>query len=57
MPFEALLISMFVMLDSVGLVDRLAGVMVAYLAFVLTFTIWTLRGFVANLRSSSRRQP
>ena len=48
-PFEALLISMFVMLDSVGLVDRLAGVMVAYLAFVLPFTIWTLRGFVANV--------
>jgi N,N'-diacetylchitobiose transport system permease protein len=48
-PFEALLISMFVMLNSVGLVDKLAGVMVAYLAFVLPFTIWTLRGFVANV--------
>jgi N,N'-diacetylchitobiose transport system permease protein len=48
-PFEALLISMFVMLNGFGLVDRLAGVMVAYLAIVLPFTIWTLRGFVANV--------
>lgn len=48
-PFEALLISMFVMLNSFGMVDRLVGVMVAYLAFVLPFTIWTLRGFVANV--------
>jgi N,N'-diacetylchitobiose transport system permease protein len=48
-PFEALLISMFVMLNAAGLIDRLAGVMVAYLAVVLPFTIWTLRGFVANV--------
>ena len=48
-PFEALLIPLFVMLSRAGLVDRLAGVMLAYLAFVLPFTIWTLRGFVANV--------
>ena len=48
-PFEALLISMFVLLNSAGLVNQLTGVMVAYLAFVLPFTIWTLRGFIANV--------
>ncbi len=48
-PFEALLISMFVMLNNLGMVDMLVGVMVSYLAFVLPFCIWTLRGFVANV--------
>lgn len=48
-PFEALLISMFVMLNNIGMVDKLFGVMIAYLAFVLPFTIWTLRGFIANV--------
>ena len=48
-PFEALLISMFVLLNNAGLVNQLTGVMVAYLAFVLPFTIWTLRGFIANV--------
>lgn len=48
-PFEALLISMYVMLDTLGQVNKLTGVMIAYLAFVLPFTIWTLRGFIANV--------
>ena len=48
-PLEALLISMYVMLESMGLLDRLMGVMVAYLALALPFTVWTLRGFVANI--------
>lgn len=48
-PFEALLISMYVMLDSINQVNKLTGVMIAYLAFVLPFTIWTLRGFIANV--------
>lgn len=48
-PFEALLISMFVMLNSVNQVNKLTGVMIAYLALVLPFTIWTLRGFIANV--------
>ena len=48
-PLEALVISMYVMLDSMGLIDRLLGVIVAYMAFGLPFTIWTLRGFVANI--------
>jgi N,N'-diacetylchitobiose transport system permease protein len=48
-PFEALLISMYLMLDSIGQVNKLTGVMIAYLALVLPFTIWTLRGFIANV--------
>ncbi len=48
-PFEALLISMYVMLDGLNQVNKLTGVMIAYLAFVLPFTIWTLRGFIANV--------
>ena len=48
-PFEALLISMYVMLDSLNQVNKLTGVMISYLAFVLPFTIWTLRGFIANV--------
>lgn len=48
-PPEALLISMYVMLDGMGLLDRLMGVMVAYLALALPFTIWTLRGFISNI--------
>jgi N,N'-diacetylchitobiose transport system permease protein len=48
-PFEALLISMYVMLDGLNQVNKLTGVMISYLAFVLPFTIWTLRGFIANV--------
>lgn len=48
-PVEGLLISMYVMLESMGLLDRLLGVMATYLALALPFTIWTLRGFIANV--------
>jgi N,N'-diacetylchitobiose transport system permease protein len=48
-PFEALLISMYLMLDSLNQVNKLTGVMISYLAFVLPFTIWTLRGFIASV--------
>lgn len=48
-PFEALMIPMYGLLNSVGMVDKLPGVMIAYLALVLPFTIWTLRGYIANV--------
>jgi N,N'-diacetylchitobiose transport system permease protein len=48
-PFKALLISMYLMLDSLNQVNKLTGVMISYLAFVLPFTIWTLRGFIASV--------
>lgn len=46
-PFEAMLIPIFIQLNRVDLVYKLPGVIIAYLAFALPFTIWTLRGFVA----------
>jgi len=46
-PFEAMLIPIFIELDRIGLVYKLIGVILAYLAFALPFTIWVLRGFVA----------
>lgn len=48
-PFEAMLIPIFIELNRLGLVYHLVGVILAYLAFVLPFTIWTLRGFVQGV--------
>ncbi len=46
-PLTAMIIPLYLMLNAVDQTDRLSGVVVTYLAFVLPFTIWTLRGFVA----------
>ncbi|OLB92011.1 MAG: sugar ABC transporter permease [Actinobacteria bacterium 13_2_20CM_2_66_6] len=48
-PLNALIIPLYLMLDSVGQVDALPGVIAVYLAAVLPFMVWTLRGFVANI--------
>lgn len=48
-PLAALVIPLYVSLSRVGLVDRLGGVVVAYLAFVLPFCVWTLRGFIHGI--------
>ena len=48
-PAEALIISLFRILDGWQLVNTILGLTLTYLAFVLPFTIWTLRGFVANV--------
>lgn len=48
-PLTAMIIPLYLLLNAVDLTDRLTGVIVTYLAFVLPFTIWTLRGFVANV--------
>jgi N,N'-diacetylchitobiose transport system permease protein len=48
-PLTALVIPIYLLFDAVGQVDQLAGVIVAYLAFVLPFMTWTLRGFVSNV--------
>jgi N,N'-diacetylchitobiose transport system permease protein len=48
-PLNALIIPLYLMLDSVGQVDVLPGVIAVYLAVVLPFMVWTLRGFVANI--------
>ncbi|HSS94840.1 MAG TPA: carbohydrate ABC transporter permease [Candidatus Dormibacteraeota bacterium] len=48
-PLNALVIPVYLLLDKVGQVDSLLGVIAYYLAIVLPFMIWTLRGFVANV--------
>ena len=48
-PLEALIIPIYLTLDHAGQTDRLAGIIVTYLTFVLPFSIWTLRGFIVNI--------
>jgi N,N'-diacetylchitobiose transport system permease protein len=48
-PLEALIIPIYLMLDRAGQTDRLAGIIVTYMTFVLPFSIWTLRGFIINI--------
>jgi N,N'-diacetylchitobiose transport system permease protein len=48
-PLEALIIPIYLMLDHAGQTDRLAGIILTYLTFVLPFCIWTLRGFIVNI--------
>jgi N,N'-diacetylchitobiose transport system permease protein len=46
-PIEGLIIPMYLMLNKAGLTDSAFGLILAYLAFVLPFTVWMLRGFIA----------
>jgi N,N'-diacetylchitobiose transport system permease protein len=48
-PPEAMVISLFKVLDGWHLVNTILGLTSVYLVFVLPFTIWTLRGFVAGV--------
>ncbi|MGH9113209.1 MAG: carbohydrate ABC transporter permease [Acidimicrobiales bacterium] len=48
-PTEALMISLVKVLDGWHLRNSVVGLTIAYVAFVLPFTVWTLRGFVANV--------
>jgi N,N'-diacetylchitobiose transport system permease protein len=48
-PAEAMIISTFRVLDGWSLVNTIAGLSLVYIAIVLPFTIWTLRGFVAGV--------
>jgi N,N'-diacetylchitobiose transport system permease protein len=45
-PAEALMISLVKVLDGWDLRNSIIGLTIAYVAFVLPFTVWTLRGFV-----------
>jgi N,N'-diacetylchitobiose transport system permease protein len=49
LPGEALIISMFRLLDGWHLTNTVLGLSAVYVAAVLPFTIWTLRGFVAGI--------
>jgi N,N'-diacetylchitobiose transport system permease protein len=48
-PAEALIISLFKVLDGWQLTNTIIGLTLTYLVFVLPFTIWTLRGFVGGI--------
>lgn len=48
-PAESLIISTFRVLDGWALVNTIAGLSFVYIAIVLPFTIWTLRGFVGGV--------
>jgi N,N'-diacetylchitobiose transport system permease protein len=48
-PLNALIIPIYLVLSKAHQVDKLSGVIVTYLTFVLPFTIWTLRGFLVGI--------
>jgi N,N'-diacetylchitobiose transport system permease protein len=48
-PAEAMMVSIFRVLDGWELLNTIAGLTAVYIAAVLPFTIWTLRGFLAGL--------
>jgi N,N'-diacetylchitobiose transport system permease protein len=48
-PAEGLFISQYQVLDSWGLVNAVLGLSIVYVAAVLPFTIWMLRGFVSGV--------
>ena len=48
-PVEGLFISQYKMLETFELLNTVAGLTLVYVACVLPFTIWTLRGFVAGV--------
>ena len=48
-PAEAMIVSIFRVLDGWALINTAIGLTLVYLATVLPFTIWTLRGFVGGI--------
>jgi len=49
LPAEGLFIAQYKMVASVGLLDSVIGPSVIYIAAVVPFTVWMLRGFVAGI--------
>ncbi len=48
-PVEGLFISQYKMVEGMNLLNTVVGLSLVYIASVLPFTIWTLRGFVAGV--------
>jgi N,N'-diacetylchitobiose transport system permease protein len=48
-PLNALIIPLYILLSRAGQVDKLSGLIVTYLTFVLPFCVWTLRGFMIGV--------
>lgn len=49
LPLTALIIPLFLLLTKLHLTNKLTGLSITYVAFILPFTVWTLRGFLANI--------
>ncbi|GAA2319165.1 carbohydrate ABC transporter permease [Streptomyces kunmingensis] len=48
-PLVAMIIPVFLLLNDLGQYDKLTGLIITYLTFILPFTVWTLRGFIVNI--------
>jgi N,N'-diacetylchitobiose transport system permease protein len=48
-PLTALIIPLYILMSRADQVNKLSGVIVMYLTFVLPFTVWTLRGFLLGV--------
>ena len=48
-PGEAMMFTLYGMIDDWRLMNTLLGLGIVYTATVIPFTIWTLRGFVAGV--------
>jgi N,N'-diacetylchitobiose transport system permease protein len=49
LPAEGLFIAQYKLMGSLGLLNTVIGVSILYIAAVVPFTIWMLRGFVAGI--------
>ena len=49
LPAEGLFIAQYKLMSTVGLLNNVLGVSLVYIAAVIPFTIWMLRGFVAGI--------
>lgn len=48
-PLVAMIIPVFLLLNDLHQYDKLTGLIITYLTFILPFTVWTLRGFIVNI--------
>ena len=48
-PLAALVIPLFITFSAIHQVDKLSGIVIAYVALVLPFCVWTLRGFIGGI--------
>ncbi|MEU5180360.1 carbohydrate ABC transporter permease [Streptomyces longwoodensis] len=48
-PLVAMIIPVFLLLNDLKQYDKLTGLVITYLTFILPFTVWTLRGFIVNI--------
>ena len=48
-PLNALIIPLYIILSRADQVDKLSGLVITYLTFVLPFCVWVLRGFLLGV--------